>query len=67
MDRGPPSAGSDAIILVVAEISLSLARMGTQRRIGANALLKGYDKVSKRSRSDHRGVEPGVAAKVRGV
>jgi osmoprotectant transport system ATP-binding protein len=32
--------------------------MGTQRRIEANALLKGYDKVSKRSRSDHSSVEP---------
>src|SRR6266536_3776941 len=32
--------------------------MGTQRRIETNALLKGYDKASNRSRSDHSRMEP---------
>jgi osmoprotectant transport system ATP-binding protein len=34
-------------------VSLALALMGTQRRIETNALLKGYDKASMRSRSGH--------------
>jgi hypothetical protein len=41
--------------------------MDTQRRIETNALLKGYDKASNRSRTSHGRMRPRVAANPEGM